>query len=128
MFQHHEGKQNKLILQSCATAESVQSCAVGVETKLSVHVFISLFEIIHRVISIRVFLCFHTVTSVNVAVLVGLKPKIIRLVYSSIVFVGASTGAGIAQGYGLDGLGFESRQGVGIFHSTSASRPALGPI
>jgi len=29
--------------------------------------------------------------------------------------------------YGLDGRGFESRQGLGIFQFTTASRPALEP-
>jgi hypothetical protein len=32
----------------------------------------------------------------------------------------------IALGYGLDEQGFESRQGLGIFLFTTASRPALG--
>jgi hypothetical protein len=36
-------------------------------------------------------------------------------------------GAGIALGYGLDYWGFESRQGLGIFRFTTASRPALEP-
>jgi hypothetical protein len=40
-------------------------------------------------------------------------------------------GTGIAQwlalGYRLDDQGFESRQGMGIFLFTTASRPALGP-
>jgi hypothetical protein len=31
------------------------------------------------------------------------------------------------MGYGLDDRGFESRQGMGIFPFTTASRPALGP-
>jgi hypothetical protein len=31
------------------------------------------------------------------------------------------------MGYGLDDRGFESRQGLGIFLFTTASRPALGP-
>jgi hypothetical protein len=35
--------------------------------------------------------------------------------------------SGIALGYGLDGRGFESRQGMGIFLFTTASKPALGP-
>jgi hypothetical protein len=35
--------------------------------------------------------------------------------------------SGIALGYGLDDRGFESRQRLGIFLFTSASRPALGP-
>jgi hypothetical protein len=35
--------------------------------------------------------------------------------------------SGIVLGYGLDDRGFESRQGLGIFFPTSASRPALGP-
>jgi hypothetical protein len=30
-------------------------------------------------------------------------------------------------GYGLDDQGFESRQGLGIFLYTTASRPVLGP-
>jgi hypothetical protein len=34
---------------------------------------------------------------------------------------------GIALGYGLDNLGFESQQGLGIFHFTTASSPVLGP-
>jgi hypothetical protein len=34
---------------------------------------------------------------------------------------------GTALGYGLDDRGFESRQGLGIFLFTTASRPALGP-
>jgi hypothetical protein len=34
---------------------------------------------------------------------------------------------GIAVGYGLDDDGFESRQGLGIFLFTTASRPALRP-
>jgi hypothetical protein len=33
----------------------------------------------------------------------------------------------IALGYGLDDRRFESRQGLGIFLFTTASRPALGP-
>jgi hypothetical protein len=33
----------------------------------------------------------------------------------------------IALGYGLDDRGFESRQGLGIFLFTTASRLALGP-
>jgi hypothetical protein len=33
---------------------------------------------------------------------------------------------GIAPGYGLDDRGFESRQGLGIFLFTTASRPTLG--
>jgi hypothetical protein len=33
----------------------------------------------------------------------------------------------MALGYGLDDRGFESRQGLGIFLFTIASRPALGP-
>jgi hypothetical protein len=33
---------------------------------------------------------------------------------------------GVALGYGLDDQGFESRQGLGIFLFTIASRPALG--
>jgi hypothetical protein len=33
----------------------------------------------------------------------------------------------MALGYGLDDRGFESRQGLGIFLLTRASRPALGP-
>jgi hypothetical protein len=36
--------------------------------------------------------------------------------------------SGIALGYGLNNRGFESRQGLGIFLFTTASRPALGPI
>jgi hypothetical protein len=35
--------------------------------------------------------------------------------------------SGIALGYGLDDWGFESRQWLGIFLFTTASRPALGP-
>jgi hypothetical protein len=35
--------------------------------------------------------------------------------------------SGIALGYGLDHRGFESRQGLGIFLITTASRPALEP-
>jgi hypothetical protein len=35
--------------------------------------------------------------------------------------------SGITLGYGLDDRGFESRQGMGIFLFTTASRPALGP-
>jgi hypothetical protein len=35
--------------------------------------------------------------------------------------------SGIALSYGRDGRGFESRQGLGIFLFTTASRPALGP-
>jgi hypothetical protein len=35
--------------------------------------------------------------------------------------------SGIALGYGLDDRGFESRQGLGIFLFTTASRSALGP-
>jgi hypothetical protein len=35
--------------------------------------------------------------------------------------------SGIALGYGLDGQGFESRQGLGIFLLFTASRPVLGP-
>jgi hypothetical protein len=35
--------------------------------------------------------------------------------------------SGIALGYGLDDRGFESRQELGIFLLTTASRPALGP-
>jgi hypothetical protein len=34
--------------------------------------------------------------------------------------------SGIALGYGLYDLRFESRQGLGIFLFTTASRPALG--
>jgi hypothetical protein len=34
---------------------------------------------------------------------------------------------GIALGYGPDDPGFESRQGLGIFLFTIASKPALGP-
>jgi hypothetical protein len=34
--------------------------------------------------------------------------------------------SGIALGYGLDYWGFESRQGLGIFLLTAASRPSLG--
>jgi hypothetical protein len=34
----------------------------------------------------------------------------------------------VIQGYGLDDQGFESRQGLGIFLFTTASRPALGLI
>jgi hypothetical protein len=34
---------------------------------------------------------------------------------------------GIAQWYGLDNRGFESRQGLEIFLFTTASRLALGP-
>jgi hypothetical protein len=34
---------------------------------------------------------------------------------------------GIALGYGLDDRGFKSRQRLGIFLSTTASKPALGP-
>jgi hypothetical protein len=34
---------------------------------------------------------------------------------------------GIAQHYGLDDRGFESRQGLKIFLFTTASRPVLGP-
>jgi hypothetical protein len=33
----------------------------------------------------------------------------------------------IALGYGLDGRGFESRQGLGIFLFITTSRPVLGP-
>jgi hypothetical protein len=33
----------------------------------------------------------------------------------------------MALGYGLDDRGFGSRQGLGIFLFTTASRPALGP-
>jgi hypothetical protein len=32
-----------------------------------------------------------------------------------------------AVGYGLEDRGFESRQGLGVFLFTVASRPALGP-
>jgi hypothetical protein len=39
----------------------------------------------------------------------------------------SNTSAGIALGYGLDDRWFESRQGLGIFLLTTASRPALGP-
>jgi hypothetical protein len=35
--------------------------------------------------------------------------------------------SGIALGYGLHDRGFESRQGLGIYLFTTASRPALGP-
>jgi hypothetical protein len=35
--------------------------------------------------------------------------------------------SGIALGYGLNYPGFESRQGLGIFPFTTASRSALGP-
>jgi hypothetical protein len=35
--------------------------------------------------------------------------------------------SGIALGYGLDDRGIESRQGLGIFLFTTASRTALGP-
>jgi hypothetical protein len=35
--------------------------------------------------------------------------------------------AGIVQGYGLDDPVFESRQGLGIYLFTTASRTALGP-
>jgi hypothetical protein len=35
--------------------------------------------------------------------------------------------SGLALGYGLDDRGFESRQGMGIFLFTTASRLALGP-
>jgi hypothetical protein len=35
--------------------------------------------------------------------------------------------SGIALGYGLDGLVFESRQRLGIFLFTTLSRPAVGP-
>jgi hypothetical protein len=35
--------------------------------------------------------------------------------------------SGIALGYKLDDRVFESRQGLGIFLLTTASRPALGP-
>jgi hypothetical protein len=35
--------------------------------------------------------------------------------------------SGTALGYGLDDWGFESRQGMGNFLFTTASRPALGP-
>jgi hypothetical protein len=35
--------------------------------------------------------------------------------------------SGITLGYGLDVPGFETRQGLGIFLFTTASRPALGP-
>jgi hypothetical protein len=34
---------------------------------------------------------------------------------------------GITLGYGFDDRGFESRQWLGIFLFTAASRPALGP-
>jgi hypothetical protein len=34
---------------------------------------------------------------------------------------------GIALGYGMEDRGFESRQKLGIFLFTTASRPALGP-
>jgi hypothetical protein len=34
---------------------------------------------------------------------------------------------GTVLGYGLDDRGFESRQGMGIFLSTTASRAVLGP-
>jgi hypothetical protein len=47
---------------------------------------------------------------------------------SSILVV--STGnkrAGIALSYGLDDLGFESRQRLRVFLFTTVSRPALGP-
>jgi hypothetical protein len=37
------------------------------------------------------------------------------------------TNSGIALGYGLDDRRFESRQGLGIFLFTTASRPTLGP-
>jgi hypothetical protein len=40
---------------------------------------------------------------------------------------GAGYLSGIALGYGLDDRWFESRQGLGIFLFTTASRPALGP-
>jgi len=36
-------------------------------------------------------------------------------------------GVGIALGYGLDDPGFDSRQRLGIFLFTTASRMALGP-
>jgi hypothetical protein len=35
--------------------------------------------------------------------------------------------SGIALGYGLEDRGFDSRQGLGIFLSTTVSRPALEP-
>jgi hypothetical protein len=35
--------------------------------------------------------------------------------------------SGIALGYGLDDLGLESRQGLGIFLLITASRPAILP-
>jgi hypothetical protein len=35
--------------------------------------------------------------------------------------------SGMALGYGLDDRGFESREGLGIFLLTTASRPVLGP-
>jgi hypothetical protein len=35
--------------------------------------------------------------------------------------------SGIALGYGMDERGFESRQGLGIFLFTTATRPVLGP-
>jgi hypothetical protein len=36
--------------------------------------------------------------------------------------------SGTALGYGTDDRGFESRQGLGIFLFTTASRSALGPV
>jgi hypothetical protein len=35
--------------------------------------------------------------------------------------------SGLSLGYGLDDLGFESRQGLGISLFATVSRPALGP-
>jgi hypothetical protein len=46
-----------------------------------------------------------------------------------VIFKNLGSSVGIATGYGLDnrGSGFRSRRGLGIFLSSSASRPALGP-
>jgi hypothetical protein len=51
-----------------------------------------------------------------------------RAKYISPVSAEMSRDSGVAPVYGLDDRGFESRQGLGIFLFTTASRSALGTI
>jgi hypothetical protein len=76
--------------------------------------------------SSRIFVSF-TLFLVTWSTSATLRPTSARapLVYRSISRNLASVC--IALGYGLDDRGFESRQGLGIFLFTTASRTALGP-
>jgi hypothetical protein len=51
----------------------------------------------------------------------------VLITYSLLLLRSLESSVGIALSYRLDDRGFDSRQGLGTFLSTTVSRPALGP-